>query len=364
MVISSLSLGGAERVTANMANCWAAKGLKVTLVTFDDGSVPPVYPLAPQVGHITLGVAGHSSNSWMGLWNNLKRVFVLRKLIRSQAPDVVISFLDTTNVLSLLAAKGTGIPVIVTELSDPAMVPIGLIWGKMRLLTYASAGRVVVLSRRAQTYFPPKIRDNTEVLPNPILLDDRELESRVKIPKPAVVTMGRFSKEKRIDVLLQAFALLKDRHPDWILMIFGSGPLRDDLVKLGARLGLNGRVQFPGLVPNPHQYLKLGDLFVLTSRFEGFPMALVEAMALGLPAVTTEYHEGVREIVDHGKNGLVVTVDDMETLVAAMDRLMGDEGERHRFGMEARKIIDRFGLEKVMEKWEKLIRDVRHEAKK
>lgn len=363
LVISSLALGGAQRVLITMANYWAGKGINVILITFDDGSIPPVYDLVSEVNHILLKTAGVSTNLLRGIWNNLKRMFVLRKLIRNNYPDIAISFLDMTNVVTLLATRRLGLPVIVMEMSDPAMIPLGFCWEKLRLWTYPWASQVGVLSKKAQTYFPAGIQAKSTIIPNPIFLEQLEDAKEETFRGPTVITMGRLSEEKRIDILLQAFALLKDQYPNWSLVILGEGPLRVQMESLRDRLGLSTQVHFKGLVKNPHQILKRSDLYVLSSRFEGFPMALCEAMALGLAVISTEYHDGVKDIINDGVNGVLVPVENIKALAMAMDRLMRDSSERKRLGTKAKDITHRYGLEKVMRMWEELIDRVQCERK-
>ena len=364
LIISSLSPGGAERVMTTMANYWVRKAVDVTLITFDDGATPPFYDLDFKVKHLPLGIEGFSANRWIGLRNNLKRIWILRQNIRNIAPDMVISFIDLTNVLVLFASLGLRLPVIVTEHSDPAMTSIGPLWRGLRSRTYPWASRVVVLNEKAQKYFSNRIHERISIIPNPVLIEEQRTVIEESFQGPTIIAMGRLSEEKRFDILLKAFELIKDQHPNWRLVILGDGSLRANLESLRDRLGLSSQVQFFGVVRNPHHFLKQSDLFVLSSRFEGFPMALCEAMACGLPVISTEYHNGVRDIINDGVDGILVPVEDIESLASALDRLMGDNSERKRLGAKAEDIVHRFGLEKVMGKWEELIESLVVKRKK
>jgi glycosyltransferase involved in cell wall biosynthesis len=360
LVITNLESGGAERVISIMANHWAKKDWLVRLLTFDDGSTPPFYDLDSRIRLIPLGIYKASSNPAAAIVNNLKRISVLRRAIRDSKPDVVISFLSFVNTLALLATRGLGVPVVVSERNNPLMDPIGPVWKLLRRWTYMFEAQIVVQTKRAQASFPPAIQARTTVIPNPVppLPQAEHTPTDVMLAKPALVAMGNFYPQKGFDLLLKALARLKDRHPAWTLTILGEGPLRTQIESLRDALGLNGRVHLPGRVKNPHHVLKQADLFVLSSRWEGWPMALAEAMSCGLPVIAADCRMGPREIVRDGVDGVLVPPEDVEALAAAMDKLMSDESTRKRLASRAREVTERFPLEKVMSMWEELLRTV------
>jgi glycosyltransferase involved in cell wall biosynthesis len=160
------------------------------------------------------------------------------------------------------------------------------------------------------------------------------------------------------DLLLNAFASIKDRHPNWSLIILGEGAQRQELESLRDRLALGNRVSMPGLVKNPEDYLRQADLFVMSSRFEGLPLSLGEAMASGLAVISTDCPTGPREMITDGVDGLLVPNEDGDALGAAMDRLMSDDQTRQRLAARASEVTQRFGVEKVMAMWEALVNEV------
>ncbi|HMG36078.1 MAG TPA: glycosyltransferase family 4 protein [Blastocatellia bacterium] len=354
LVISSLECGGSERVMTILANYWAATR-KVTILTLADDATPPVYELDVRVRLEGLGVANSSPNAAMALVNNMNRLLALRRAIRESRPDVVLSFGDKTNVLTLLATRGLQIPVVVSERSDPAMNPIGRVWSKLRLWTYAMAEAIVVQSPGARNYFPANIQGRTHTIPNPVRKPATSRTNNIIKPKSLlIIGMGRLVPEKGFDILLEAFAQIKDRHPQWRLMILGEGPLREELEVLSQKLGLAGSISLPGRVSAPDEYLAGADLFVMSSRFEGFPNALCEAMASGLAVISTDCPSGPREIIRQGTDGLLVATDDHAALAEVMDRLMSDERERQRLAIRAPEVTRRFAVEHVMGMWEKV----------
>ncbi len=357
LVISSLGCGGAERVMSSMANYWVEKGWEITLLTFS--SELPFYFLDSRVNYIPLDLAGISENFFIAIINNIKRILVIRDAIATSKPDAVISFLDKVNVFTLLSTLGMKTPVIVMERVDPFSHSIGLFWEKLRLLTYQRAKKIGVVAKKSVTYFPGSWQEKFFSIPNPAFLQPEAKNLPIiKLKNPCIIAMGRLTHQKGFDILLKAFAELKDKHYQWQLYILGEGILRSELEILSQSLKLDDRVTFLGSLKNPYEHLKQANLFVLSSRYEGFPNALCEAMACGLPVISTNCPTGPEEIIRHGVDGILVPNEDISALSAAMDRLMSDEQERQRLANRAVEVTERFSLDKIMNLWEHLLNQV------
>jgi GalNAc-alpha-(1->4)-GalNAc-alpha-(1->3)-diNAcBac-PP-undecaprenol alpha-1,4-N-acetyl-D-galactosaminyltransferase len=360
LIIHSLSSGGAERVISRIANYWAVKGWAITLLTFDDGSEAPFYDLEDGVNHRSLGLAATSTNPIAGIWNNLSSIRSLRAAIIESKPDAVISFMARTNIITILATRGLNTPILVSERNDPAMLSPGRMWGTLRQWTYPFADRIVVQTERAGDYFPAKLQDRIFVMPNPVILPPIETteSNRSLAGDRSLIAVGRLTYQKGFELLLQAFARLKDDYPEWMLTILGEGELRPDLESLAQSLGLANRLHLPGRVKNPHELLRQADIFVMSSRFEGFPNALCEAMVCGLPVISADCPNGPREIIREGVDGVLVPTEDITALAAAMGRLMSDPQLRAALAAAAPELAQRFSLEKVMLMWESLVQEV------
>jgi GalNAc-alpha-(1->4)-GalNAc-alpha-(1->3)-diNAcBac-PP-undecaprenol alpha-1,4-N-acetyl-D-galactosaminyltransferase len=360
---STLEAGGAERVFSTMANYWEERQWSVTLITLSDSS-SDFYPLRKGVARIGLGLIRDSEGLVSALGNNVKRIRSLREALKRIRPDVVISFLDRPNILTLLATIGMDLKVIVSERTDPSLHPIGNAWNGIRRRVYPLA-HAVVCQNDAVRHWLHTIVDSSlvHVIPNPVTAlpekQDRTVRFRDLVPSldgndRIVVAMGRLSEEKGFHLLIQAFQRALREKGGWSLVILGDGHLREDLRNLATNLGLRGKVFFPGAVKNPTALLSQADLFVLSSIYEGFPNALCEAMASGLPVVSFDCPSGPREIIRDGIDGRLVSSGDIEGLARVMADLMGDPEKRKRLASLAVEVVDRFSVEKIMGMWETL----------
>lgn len=356
LVIYSLHSGGAERVMSIAVNYWVSQGWQVTLLTFVDETDIPFYKLDSRINYIALGIAKMSSNPIVAITNNWQSIQILRKAIVNSNPELIISFLDNTNVKTLLAKLGLNIPVIVSERNDPNHSPKSKIWRVLRSVSYQFADAIVVQTNRAFNYFRPQLQSKIVIIPNPVILPAANCNSSPKSSTQAsIIAMGRLESQKGFDLLLEAFAQLKDIYSNWTLTILGEGTKRSQLENLREKLGLNNRVYFPGRVKNSAQWLKQADIFVMSSRFEGFPNALCEAMACGLPVISTDCPNGPREIIRDGIDGILVANESISELKEAIKSLMVDQSKRETLGKRALEITTRFSLSAVMNQWEKII---------
>ncbi len=355
LVIHSLYSGGAERVMSTMANHWAEKGWDITLMTFSSENAP-FYPIDSAITYQPLKINQDSFTFVELLRNTWNRLTVLRSAIDQSKPDVVISFMTTTNILVLLATRGLKFPVIVADRNNSAASNPGKCWKLLHWWVYRFADRIIVQTQRATEYFPRSMQSRISQIPNPVMIPPLSpVGSETKLltlPPRSIVAVGRLNSQKGFDLLLSAFATLKDKFPEWTLTILGEGDLRSELTAQCEALDIRDRVNLPGRVKNVYAFLKSADIFVMSSRFEGFPNTLCEAMASGLAVISTDCPQGPREIIRDGLDGILVPNENIPTLAAAMELLMSDEHKRQHLATYAPEVVERFNLETVMGLWE------------
>lgn len=360
--VSSLSSGGAERVATTLCNGWIQRGYHVTLVPTFSGQSKCFYQLDSNVCLVNL--IDLLPKKKKTLITQFKRMLALRRLIVKEKPDVVISFLTNVNIACILATRGLNIPVIISERSNLERHPLP--WG-MRLqyhITYPWADILTVQTQAASEFFKGKsYAKQIMVIPNPIppsLPINAALNKQKKSDnRLALVSMGRLGPEKQFDLLLDAFALLVKQNPCWDLRILGEGPQRKLLEQKICQQGLQDRVHLTGRTENPWLIMSECDAFVLTSNYEGFPNALLEAMAIGLPCVSFDCPNGPREMSGDNQDVLLVPANDTDALVATLNRIMNDKGLRELLGRQAAlSVLNRYGLDHVLDIWDKLFKTI------
>ncbi len=348
-VIGSLEAGGAQRVLILLSEGLMKHAHKVTVLTIN-GVENDCFSLPDAVERKALNLSTR--------WQVLLKFSKLRAAILSTKPDVIVSFIELVNIITLLSTIGLNIPVVVSERSAPEDLETRVFWNWMRGWVYLFASRIIVQSQGALDYFLPAFRGKAIIIYNPVVSPPEMSFSQETLPRPLILSVGRLHEVKQFDHLITAFAMLKDKHPNWILTIVGDGPLKIELEKLGQDLKLGDRLYLPGYLKSPYGVLMQADLFVMTSRVEGFPNALCEAMACGLPVISTDCPSGPREIIRDGVDGILVQNDDIPALSSAMDHLMSNEAERKRLASRSIEIVKRFDLDQIVHFWESTLMEV------
>ena len=357
LVIADLGAGGAQRVVATLAGAWADRGRPVTLITFDDGA-GDAFALDPRVERIALGLQGDSAGPLQALRATWRRIRALRAALRASGATTAIGFVGATNVLLVLAGRGLGLRLAISERNDPARQSLGRPWDALRRRCYRWADVVTANSPGALESLARWVpRPKLALVDNPLAVPTAgEVRRRAEdFGAPTLLAIGRLDRQKAYDVLLEAFAAAGCRAQGWRLLIVGSGPERGHLAARAEALGIGAEVTWREHVADPLPLYAGAEALVLPSRFEGTPNVLLEALACGCPAVVSETAGAAPALVGDQEAGLVVPGEDSAALAAAIDRLAGDAALRRRLGAAGPGRVGRFALERVLPAWDALL---------
>ena len=347
--------GGAERVLAEVTAALSARGHDVTVVSFDREDETDFY-VFDTVKRARIG--GGSATAPTGPADTVVRMRRLRELARELRPDVAIGFLNSVYIPMAVALAGTGIPVIASE-----HTVYGHYRGRAleRLLMgffHRRFSAITAISDNVRLSFPPAIRCRMAVVPNPVMRPDH-LADPVGGESKTLLSVGRLHRVKDHGTLIAAFARVAGRFPEWTLRIVGEGDLRKDLEAQVNRLGLAGRVELPGRTDDISSEYRSAQLHAITSHYESFGLATAEALAHGVPAIGFAQCPGTNELIEDGRNGILVSGAEREAALAGtLERLMASPELRARLAKEGPATMERFSLDSVVDRWESILRKV------
>jgi len=343
---STLTSGGAERVISLLANEFNKKGHEIEVIALTSIS-PDFYVVDEGVKFIHADKACHGSL--------LKEMFWVRKHVREVHPDIVIAFMEAVYEFVLLALQGTGIPVITSERKDPSTLgPLRKIL-RWILLPTSTCCAHVVQTHQIKSYYNKTVQRKTHIIYNPVneRVFDENVQNLTLHRKKRIISVGRLYPQKNQEMLIKAFSALSAKYKDWNLVIYGEGFLRSQLEKLIGELSMRDSIFLPGVSHNVIEEIAQSEIFAMSSNYEGMSNAMIEAMCVGTPVVSTRV-SGTDELIRDGENGLLVDVGDEKKMIAALDRLMGDVRLRKKFSNAYVAQRDCFKTENIIEKWLKL----------
>lgn len=338
MVMKKLRYSGAYKMFMWVAKALADRGFEVTVFTYMQNLVTE---LPPNIKWIQVDLENKGF---------ISHLFAVRKVVRNVKPDCVVSFLLDANILNMLACLGTKSRSVVCERNDP-FKPKYYAMKIAKPLFRLADGAVYQLPKVAQFY--SNIKAPTAVIPNPVLCDSKIQIKPFAEREKAIVTLGRIDIfQKRHDILVRAFAKFSKMHPDYKLMIYGDGPDEKKINDLIANLNIVDNAILGGVAKNPQEVIKNASFFVMTSDFEGIPNALIEAMSIGLPCISTDCRPGgAALLIDNMKNGILVPPHNVDDLAKQMSYLVEHPTEADAMGTDAKKIVNKFAEDKIAQMW-------------
>lgn len=355
--LNSLQQGGAERVVSNLANRFAKEGYEVVIATEWYGT--DEFALDQKVRRVHVGLTKEDEDR-SRISKMLRRIWYLRRFMKKEKPDVVVAFTRGVLYRALAAGIGTGIPVVISVRTDP-VGHYDKKADKLRIpLLFPHAAGCVFQTEGAKAFFAPYLQENSRIILNPLN------PKYVGVPEPDVrtkdvVQSGRLVDFKNQPMLIRAFLKVHEKHPDYTLKIYGPDSKDGTKEILESIIHENHAEDFVKLMGGSNTLEKdLADaaLYAFSSDWEGLPNALMEAMALGLPVVSTDCPcGGPKTLIEDGVNGLLVPIMDEKAMTDGILRLIEDRELAERLGREARKISERANEDAVFEQWQTYLQE-------
>ena len=289
----------------------------------------------------------------IGIKGKLRAYIDLRNELSCKTPDCLIIFSLGLAEVGVWAAKRVGVPILLSERVDPRYLPTSKLHRILKKLVFRKSDGVVFQTKEIQNCFSKRIRAKGVVIQNP-LLDDNLPVADIGNPRKEIVAVGRLSIEKNFEMLIKAFSELN--LSDYKLRIYGEGPLRQDLQELIEQLRVENRVILEGRVERVVDKIQGADVFVLSSNHEGMPNVLLEAMAMGLACISTDFPSGgAKVLIKNGVNGLLIPVNDKEALKRAISTLVNNQELKYELKRNALKIRVENSKERILPEWESFV---------
>ena len=375
--IGGLCIGGAERVICNLAEYFYGEGYRVTMVTKVRDEKE--YELNPGIRRIIADITPEEETG-SRIRNLFARISKLKRIWKEVKPDVIVSFIRKNNLMAIASAAPLGIPVVVSVRSAPERELKGFGFKTISFLLFRQAAGVVLQTREAYDFFPGYIRAKAVVLPNSINPDflkaseeltlattinhDKKMTVYDRIPSSVkekrIITVGRIDDNKNQRLLVEAYVKIADHYPDWSLELIGDGSGRQTLEEYVNTLPCKDRISFTGAVDDVAKRMSEASIFVLPSKIEGMPNALIEAMVMGMACISTDCPcGGPRDLIAADEtNGVLVPVDNSDAMAMALKRLITNDPLRQSMGDNARKIITTLHPDTVNKQWKNYIENV------
>lgn len=345
--IGSMGRGGAERVISILANHYAQKNWQVEIVLLLVNKVS--YDLDRRIKIVDLSKKGSYFKN-LFYW-----IFNIRKYINKEKPDRIVSFIGRINYLVLTATIGTNVPIVVSERNDPKHDGRGKFLQFYGNLCYKLADAIIFQTNYEKLCFNKNLYGKSFIIANPVEVSCSPRNTFSK--KLELVTAGRLEKQKNQKLLIKAFDIVSKKYPSLELKIYGEGSLKNNLQSLIENYNLSDKVKLCGNVSDLHKRISESTAFILTSEYEGLSNALIEAMMLGLPCITTDY-SGADEIIKDNINGIIVPRNNIYSLSKAIISLLENEELRENFSKNSLEMAKNYKKEIILKEWEKVIEKI------
>lgn len=345
-LIGSMGKGGAERVISVLANSYAERGWQVDILLLLNNSCD--YDLNSNINIISICNENRSRIAQLPSW-----ISNIRKYVKDKKPNNIISFIARINLITILACIGLNKSLFISERNDPIADGRSVFVRLATHILYPLADCVIFQTKWAQSCFSRRIQRKSVVIPNPIQVTTMASNY---LKEKKIIAVGRLIEQKNHVMLIRAFKDVYEKYPDYNLVIYGEGRLRDTLQNLIKELKLTDAVDLPGNISNIHEKIANAEMFVLSSDYEGLSNALLEAMMMGLPCISTDC-AGSNEVIINGISGTIVEVGNQKNLEEGIIFNIQNKEIAYEMAMKAKETVNEFGLDKIINKWDNLLED-------
>lgn len=352
--VHSMAGGGAERVCNTLANQFALRGEDVSV------SFNMTEPMA-----YTFDNSVHLYNLWegcrtTGFWSNykiyrfLRTLYNMRQITKKVCPDFVIGVMTDYSLFSLLALVGMNVPIIATEHTNVDRMPLQ--YKRFYRFLYPFADAITVLTHRDYRIWRSRFK-SVVCMPNPLTVENAQ---KTYERKKYILGVGRIgAPEKGFDSMVKCWNMIYKKHPDWQLVLAGKCE-ESDIDNLCSYLddGRNSQIKFLGFRKDVYDIMLQSEVFVLSSRYEGLPMGLMEAMSAGCCCVAFDVITGPSDIIRNNKSGVLVENQNVEALADALDRVLSDDDLRNKLTQNAPGSVQKFEINRILNRWDILFNKI------
>ena len=349
-VISDLSNGGAQKVFVRIANHLANKK-KITLVTLYNKN-DENFIINKKIKRIKLDFK--SKNNFLSkIYSNLTIIFKLRKIIKRTNPESILSFLSTTNIITIFASIGLNKKIIISERNDPNFQKLNFFWNILRYFSYKLTDLIIINTKNAAKFLEKFVKSSKIVfIANPIKIEKFRVLERKKI----ILAVGRLTNQKGFDILIKAFKESKIYEQSWNLTIVGKGEQEKFLKNLTKELNIENFVSFPGYKKNLSNYYKTSSLFILPSRYEGMPNTLLEALAFKMPCMISNYCYSAFEFLEDKKSCIKIDINLKNQFTKFLRNIVSNKDTQNELSVNGYKALKKnFCDKKILDQWTKLL---------
>ena len=350
-----MQLGGANRVIANLVNYFSSIGNEVFLIndvqTIDSKNT---YQIDSNIKRLFLDRRKKEYKN--GIEKQIYRIRQIRQFLKREKPDVAVSFMGPPNYRMILASLGLKTKTIVSVRNDPYKEYGTGIHKALARFLFAFTDGCVFQTEDAMKYFSKSVQKKSKIIFNPV--NEKFYNVQRKPEKKKILMVGRLQPQKNVELAIEAFSHVVEDFPDYKLCIYGEGELKADLQKLSEKLHIEKQVEFCGQTDSVEEKLASAALYLLTSNFEGMPNALMEAMSIGVPVISTDCPcGGPRSLIENNQQGILIPCNDVEALSSAILKVLSNDSLRMSMRNEARNRAKQFKPEIILNEWDAYIKN-------